>query len=50
MEVIRASLEPAGMRTLVNSIRKVDKCLGDGIKKIIEEEKVISKKLRYWNA
>ena len=44
-----ASLEPAGMRTLVNSIRKVSPCLGDGIKRIIEEEYNVSKKLRYWN-
>ncbi len=44
-----ASLEPSGMITLVNSIRKVDKCLGDGIKKIIDEEQVVAKKLRYWN-
>tara|TARA_Y100000589_G_C27198691_1_gene648284 strand:+ start:5379 stop:6215 length:837 start_codon:yes stop_codon:yes gene_type:complete len=44
-----ASLEPSGMRSLVNTIRKVDKCMGDGVKKIIEEEKAIAKKLRYWN-
>ena len=44
-----ASLEPAGMRNLVNSVRKVNKCLGDGVKKIIEEEKIVAKKLRYWN-
>ena len=44
-----ASLEPTGMRTLVNSIRKVSPCLGDGIKRIIKEEYNVSKKLRYWN-
>ena len=45
-----ASLEPSGMNILVNTIRKVDNCLGDGVKKIIDEEKIISKKLRYWDA
>ncbi len=43
-----ASLEPAGMRSLVNSVRKVNKCLGDGVKKIIEEEKIVANKLKYW--
>ena len=44
-----ASLEPTGMRNLVNSVRKVNKCLGDGVKKIIEEEKIVANKLRYWH-
>jgi len=44
-----ASLEPIGMRNLCQTIRKVNVCLGDGIKKIIPEEKVVAKKLRYWN-
>ena len=43
-----ASLEPTGMRTLVNSIRKISPCLGDGVKRIIDEEKLVSRKLRYW--
>lgn len=45
-----ASLEPNGMRSLVSSIRKVDKCLGDGVKRITSDEISVSKKLRYWNA
>jgi len=43
-----ASLEPTGMRTLVNSIRKISPCLGDGIKRITDEERLVSRKLRYW--
>ncbi|NDC47250.1 MAG: N-acetylneuraminate synthase, partial [Actinobacteria bacterium] len=41
-----ASLEPAGLRHLVGAIRKVDVALGDGVKRIIEAEKPIAKKLR----
>ena len=43
-----ASLEPAGMKSLCGSVRKVDICLGDGVKRIIPEENLIANKLRYW--
>ena len=45
-----ASLEPAGMRALVNSVRKVKHCLGDGVKRVIDKEVEVAKKLRYWQA
>lgn len=41
-----ASVEPAGLRQLVGGVRKIQKALGNGQKKIIEEEKPIAKKLR----
>lgn len=41
-----ASLEPSGLRNLVGSIRKIEKAMGDGIKKITKDEIPISKKLR----
>ncbi len=41
-----ASIEPAGLRQLVGGIRKIEKALGDGQKRIIEAEKSIAKKLR----
>lgn len=41
-----ASLEPNGLRNLVASVRKVESAMGDGNKVIINEEKIISKKLR----
>ena len=41
-----ASLEPAGLRTLVGSVRKIPGAMGDGIKTIIEAEKPIAEKLR----
>ena len=44
-----ASLEPQGMRNLCSTIRKVDICLGDGVKRIIPGELQVAKKLRYWN-
>ena len=40
-----ASLEIDGFRLLVNYVRVVEKAMGDGIKKISEEEKKIRKKL-----
>lgn len=40
-----ASLEVDGFRLLVNYVRVVEKAMGDGIKKISEEEKKIRKKL-----
>ena len=41
-----ASIEMNGMRVLVEGVRKIELAIGDGIKKIIEEEKPIAKKLR----
>ncbi len=41
-----ASIEPHGLRQLVGAIRKIEKALGDGIKKITPEEKEVAKKLR----
>ena len=44
-----ASLEPVGMRNLCKTIRKVNTCLGDGVKRVIPKELKVAKKLRYWN-
>lgn len=46
-----ASIEPAGLRMLVGSIRKIEKAMGDGVIRMIEKEVPISKKLRshFWN-
>jgi N-acetylneuraminate synthase len=41
-----ASVEPSGLKQLVGGVRKIQKALGDGQKKIIEAEKPIAKKLR----
>tara|TARA_S200000501_G_scaffold311401_1_gene301936 strand:- start:19309 stop:20142 length:834 start_codon:yes stop_codon:yes gene_type:complete len=41
-----ASLEPNGFRNLVNSCNKILETLGDGQKKLLDEELPISKKLR----
>lgn len=43
-----ASVEKETLKRLVNMIRKIPIVLGDGIKKITEEEKVVAKKLRYF--
>jgi N-acetylneuraminate synthase len=40
-----ASLEIEGFRLLINYVRVIEKAMGDGVKKILEEEKVIRKKL-----
>ena len=40
-----ASLEIDGFKLLVNYVRTVEIAMGDGIKKILEEEKIIKKKL-----
>jgi N-acetylneuraminate synthase len=46
-----ASIEPAGLRMLVGSIRKIEKAMGDGVIRMTEKEVPISKKLRshFWN-
>ena len=41
-----ASIEPNGLTSLVSSVRKIEKALGDGKKVFLPEEKIISKKLR----
>ncbi len=41
-----ASVEPAGLRILVGAVRKIEKALGDGIKRVIDAEALIAKNLR----
>lgn len=41
-----ASIEPSGLRMLVGAVRKIEKALGDGEKRIIDDEIPIAKKLR----
>jgi N-acetylneuraminate synthase len=41
-----ASVEPPGLRQLVGAVRKIEKSMGDGVKKNIEEEGPIAKNLR----
>lgn len=41
-----ASIEPAAFKMLVGAVRKIEKALGDGEKRIIDEEVPIAKKLR----
>ena len=41
-----ASVEPSGFRQLVGGVRKIEVALGDGVKRIYEEEKPIAEKLR----
>lgn len=41
-----ASIEPNGLRTLVGTVKKIERAMGDGIKRIIPEEVTIAKKLR----
>lgn len=41
-----ASVEPNGLRQLVGAVRKIEKAMGDGEKKILEEEISIARKLR----
>jgi N-acetylneuraminate synthase len=43
-----ASLEEPGLRSLVNSVRKIKECIGESDKKIQLGEEVVAKKLRYW--
>ena len=37
-----------GMYSLCSTIRKLNDCLGDGEKRILKEEELVSQKLRYW--
>lgn len=41
-----ASVEPGGFRQLVGAVRKIEMAMGDGVKRIIDEEKPIAEKLR----
>lgn len=41
-----ASVEPHGMRKLVGAVRKIESALGDGKKKILQDEIEIARKLR----
>jgi N-acetylneuraminate synthase len=41
-----ASVEPNGLRTLVGAVRKIEKAMGDGEKRLIQKEIPIAKKLR----
>lgn len=41
-----ASLEPAGLRSLLGSVRKIQNAMGDGVKTVIDAEKPIAQKLR----
>jgi N-acetylneuraminate synthase len=41
-----ASLEPNGITRLIRDIRLIEKSMGDGIKRVLEREQPIMKKLR----
>jgi N-acetylneuraminate synthase len=41
-----ASVEPAGLRTLVGGIRKIERAMGDGVLGITEKEIPVAEKLR----
>ena len=41
-----ASIEPVGLRQLVGAVRKIEKAMGDGEKRIIDAEVPIARKLR----
>ena len=41
-----ASIEPSGLAQLVGGIRKIEKAMGDGEKRVISEEIAIARKLR----
>ena len=41
-----ASVEPAGFKQLVGAVRKIEKAMGDGVKKVIEAEAPIAANLR----
>ena len=43
-----ASLEAVGIERLTTLIRKIPQTLGDGKKVFLDEEKIVSKKMRYW--
>jgi len=41
-----ASIEPNGLRQLVSAVRKIEKAMGDGVKRMIDAEVPIARKLR----
>ena len=41
-----ASIEPNGLKSLVDSVRKIETALGNGKKVFLKEEKIMAKKLR----
>jgi len=41
-----ASIEPTGLRNLVSAVRKIEKAMGDGVKRLNQNEIPIAKKLR----
>ena len=41
-----ASLAPLGLKKIVSEVKKIERALGDGVKRFIEDEKKIAKKLR----
>jgi N-acetylneuraminate synthase len=41
-----ASLEPSGITRLVRDIRLIEKSMGDGVKRVVERERPVIKKLR----
>ena len=41
-----ASLAPPGLKKIVPEVRKIQKALGDGVKKVLEDEIPIANKLR----
>ena len=41
-----ASIEPSGLRQLVGAVRKIEKAMGDGEKRVIDDEVPIARKLR----
>ena len=41
-----ASIEPSGLRQLVGAVRKIEKAMGDGEKRVIDTEVPIARKLR----
>jgi len=41
-----ASLEPSGLRFLVGAVKKIPISIGDGVKRFLDSEKIIAKKLR----
>jgi N-acetylneuraminate synthase len=43
-----ASLSPAGMRMLCTSFNRINKIMGNGVKKFTIEEKNMLKKFKYW--
>lgn len=43
-----ASLEQAGLKKMMAYVNFLPQILGDGVKKVTEEEQKVAKKLRYW--